>query len=195
MVVDERAASDGQIARVGDAAPGAAAEMAILIVDALESLRRVVGQYNVRERQVGVGVVQDAAAVAAEGDGGINPGLPVGDRHPGHGHRPAQDVEDPAGIVAADRQPFGARTLDVEVVGDLQLAAGQGDGPVQTGGEGDHVGAGVGVSVDDGLAQRLSAAVAEVQDRECAEHGPIFQAIQQRSCMSGTPLSRAQPPG
>src|SRR5262249_50723278 len=62
----------------------------------------------------------------------------------------AADAEDAAGVAAADSQPILARTVDRQVVVDVQLAAGQRDGTVAgRGGEADRVCAGVGVSGKD----------------------------------------------
>ena len=80
----------------------------------------------------------------------------VGDGQVVDAHRhAAADPEDPAGVVAADGQPVGARAVDPQVVRDAQLPARQGDGAVTSrGGEADQVGAGVGVGVEDRLPQR-----------------------------------------
>src|SRR5262249_21746637 len=51
----------------------------------------------------------------------------VADLHVG---RAAADAEDAAGIVAADGQTMDSRAVDGHVVGEAQLAAGQGDGAV-----------------------------------------------------------------
>ena len=103
-------------------------------------------------------------------------------RHPGDGHgHAAADVEDPAGVVAADGQSVRARAVDGQVVRDAQLAAGQRDRAVASrGGEVDQVGAGQGVGVEDRLPQRAGAAVGEVLDRERARHGPVLQGLQPR---------------
>src|SRR6516164_3569369 len=53
----------------------------------------------------------------------------VGDRQPGDGdRRPTADGEDAAGVVAAYGQLVGPRAVDVEVLADRQLAAGERDG-------------------------------------------------------------------
>src|SRR5262249_45265184 len=77
----------------------------------------------------------------------------------------AADVEDAAGVVAADGQPALAGPGNGQAVGDVQLPAGQGEGTVQPGGEADGVGAGVGVGVQHRLAQRTGAVVGEVHHR------------------------------
>ena len=78
----------------------------------------VVGQDGMGEGQ-GAGV-QDAAALPN--------GPPVGDGQVVDAHRhAAADPEDPAGVVAADGQPAGARAVDPQVVRDAQLPARQGD--------------------------------------------------------------------
>ena len=99
------------------------------------------------EGQGGPGLVEDAApAEAADG-------RPVGDRQVGDGHgRVVADVEDPTGVVAADGQPVLAGAGDAQVAGDAQRAAGQADGAMQIGTEGDGVGPRVGVGVEDRLA-------------------------------------------
>src|SRR5262249_14956327 len=109
----------------------------------------VVGQGILIEGQGGTGLVEDAgpAETGDRGAGLVVPGdTAVGDRQAGDAHRGVvADVEDPAGVVAADGQGVGARPIDHQAVGDGDLAAAQGDGAVQAGGELDRVGAGVGV--------------------------------------------------
>src|SRR5262245_27978455 len=129
----------------------------------------VVGDDSIGEAQTAA-VVPDAATT-------VRPA--AGDGQPVHGHvDAAADLEDPAGVVAADCEPVGARAVDPQVVGDAQLAAGQGDGALQAAGESAHVGPGVAVGVEDRLPQRAGAAVGEVQDREGARQGPAFQGLQ-----------------
>jgi hypothetical protein len=67
---------------------------------------------------------------------------------------------------------------DPQVVGDGQRAAGQGDGALQPAGEADSVGPGVGVGVEDGLAQRAGAVVGQVQDGEGAGQRPVFEYVE-----------------
>ena len=55
--------------------------------------------------------------------------------------------KDPAEVVAADGQGVGARSVNREAIGDVQLAAGQGDGAGR--GEVDRIGPGVGVGGRD----------------------------------------------
>src|SRR5262249_61301348 len=71
-------------------------------------------------------------------------GVPAGDGQAVDTHRHAAvDLKDPAGVVAADGQPAGARPVDGQIVCDAQLTAGQGDGAVTSrSGEADQVGAG-----------------------------------------------------
>ena len=102
--------------------------------------------------------------------------VPAGDGQVVDAHRrAAADVEDPAGVVAADGQPAGARAVDPQVVRDAQLPARQGDRAPQPVGEGDDVGTGVGVGGRDRRPQRAEAAVGEVADREGAEDDAILQ--------------------
>src|SRR5262249_1039045 len=90
--------------------------------------------------------------------------------------RAGADLEDPAGVVAADGQAVSAGAVDAQVVCDQQLPARQGDGAI-TGrrGEPDQVGAGAGVGVEGRLSQGCGAAVGEVADREGAGDGPVLQ--------------------
>src|SRR5262249_61272237 len=147
-VAAERAVSDGQgAALVEDAAALAP------IARGAESL--VLGHDHPAQAQAAAGVPDAAAVVRAA----------VRDRQvvDGHGNA-AADPEDRAGVAAADGQYTGAGSVDRQGVGDVQLAAGQGDGAVQPGGEVNHVGTGRDVSGQDGRPQRPEAAVSEVQD-------------------------------
>jgi hypothetical protein len=84
------------------------------------------GQEIVGERQGAE--VQDRATRAGQ-NGRAAVGQAVGHRQPGDGHgRAGADVEDPAGVVAADSQLIGTQPLDVQALGDGQLAAGQCNG-------------------------------------------------------------------
>src|SRR5262249_2953570 len=139
QVAEEGTAGDGQLSRtdVGEAAAPGAPDLDehgdAGIADDL-----IVGQDVVGERQVAQ--IQDRAAVTGE-DGRAAIGEAVGHRHPGDGDGQAgADVEDPAGVVAADGQLVRARSFDVQVLGDGQFAAGQRDGlALETGGEVDGV--------------------------------------------------------
>src|SRR5262249_23303709 len=111
----------------------------------------VLGHDHLAEAQAAADVPDAAAVVRAA----------VRDREvvDGHGNA-AADPEDPAGVVAADGQPVSAWAVDGQIVRDAQLTAGQGDGAVTSpGSEVDHVFAGVGIGVEDRLAQRAGAAV------------------------------------
>src|SRR5262245_32565970 len=124
----------------------------------------------------GIGEAQTAAVVP---DAATDVRPAVGDGQPVEGHvDSAADLEDPAGVVPTHGQPVGAGAVDRQVVGDPQLTAGQDDGAVQAGSELDHVGSGVAVGVEDGLAQRLGAALGQVPDREGAGQGPALQVLQ-----------------
>src|SRR5262249_44636873 len=105
--------------------------------------RRVVLQDITIEGQRGPGLVEDAAP--AEGGALVGGHAAVGDRQAGDAHRGVADVEDAGGAATADDQLVGARPVDLQVVGDAQLAAAQADGAVQPRGEVDYVGPGVGV--------------------------------------------------
>src|SRR5262249_50135099 len=119
-IADERRAADGG---------GAAAGGVGLIPEGPAHYRGlVVAEDVVVEVDGGAGLVHDAAAALLGGIGRAL-GAAVGDGQTGDGHgRPALDVEDPTGVVAADGQLVGAQPLDVQVLGDSQLAAGQRDG-------------------------------------------------------------------
>src|SRR5438552_1517157 len=131
----------------------------------------VVGQDVVGEAQ-DTAVVHDAATAKTR-----NQAVADGQAGDGHG-RSAADVKDAAGVVAADGQLFGAGTIDGQVVRDVQLTAGEGDGALHFGGEVDRIRAGVGISIQDRLPQRAGAAVGEVQDREGAGQRSVLQNLQ-----------------
>src|SRR5262249_14439287 len=115
------------------------------------------------------GLVGAAAAAAIED-------AAVGDGQAGDGHGgPALDVEDPAGVVAADGQLRGARPLDVQVLGDGQLA-GQRDGLAgEAEGEDDGVAA---VGGGDLRPQRAGAAVGGGEDGQRAGQPAVFQRFE-----------------
>src|SRR5262249_22619300 len=69
------------------------------------------------------------------------------------------EVEDPTGVVAADGEGRGTRSLDVDVVEHRKLTGGQVDVAAESGLELNDVGAGGAVGVDDGLAQAAGARV------------------------------------
>src|SRR5262249_28582562 len=127
----------------------------------------------------GPGLVEDAAP--AEGGALVGGHAAVGDRQAGDAHRGVADVEDAGGAATADDQLVGARPVDLQVVGDAQLAAAQADGAVQPRGDVDYGGPGVGVGGGDRLPQRADAAVGQVANREGAGHYPVFQGFQPQS--------------
>ncbi len=89
---------------------------------------------------------------------------------------PLLDVEDLAGTAPADGQFAGAQPLDRDVAGEVQLAAGQGDGlAFELAGEGDGVAAG---GVGDLLPERSGTAVIGVADDERAEQGADLQRVE-----------------
>src|SRR5207244_791916 len=131
LILPERAAGDGQGGVIQDGPPaadgGEGAEAATagqgLVVGELSGVDA--GHADAVERQAAL--VQDAAAGAGVSRGAAV-GQPGGDGQAGDGHIGAGlNVEDSAGVVAADGQLIRARAQDLEVVGDCQLAAGQGD--------------------------------------------------------------------
>src|SRR5262249_25473505 len=95
----------------------------------------VVAEDVVVEVDGGANLVQDAAAGLLGGISRACRGA-VGDGQLGDGHgRAALDVEDAASVVAAHGQLVGARPVDGHAAGEIELAAGQGDGAVKAGGE------------------------------------------------------------
>src|SRR5262249_43225059 len=156
LVVAQRTIGDGQdsAGRVEDAAaPG-------LTTRAAESL---VGRQGAVGDGQGAGVVDRAAVL----------GWSVGDRQAVEdGGDAAADLEDPAGVRAADGQPVGARTGDQQAVRDVKLTADQGDGALETGGEVDDVNARLSVGVQDRLPQRAGAAVGKVGPADDPGQGP-----------------------
>src|SRR5262249_12256071 len=126
---------------------------------------------------VGEDRVADGQGAGVEDAGPI--GRPaVGDRQVGDGYRDAAvDLEDSAGVTT-DGQLLGGGAVDLQVIGDVQLAAGQGDGAAQPRGEVNPVGAGQAVGVQNRLPQRTGAAVSQVQDCEGAGQGPALQGFQ-----------------
>ena len=129
LVVGNRAVGHIQRAEILDPAAERAAEAVedgrggddhVRVAD-----RLVAVDDNLVESQVAE--IQDAAAAA-----GVARGAAVrqagGDGQTLDGHvRTALNVEDPAGVIAADGQLLRAGTHDFQVVGDRQLAAGQRD--------------------------------------------------------------------
>jgi len=101
------------------------------------------------------------------------------------------DIEHLAGIVAADREPAGARAFDVQVFRDLQRAThrGQRDGARDTTRERDGV---PGTGTADRVAQRSHAAIVRVGDKVDIEQGSIFHDFEQGT---GRPAAaKSRPP-
>src|SRR5262249_41482778 len=104
--------------------------------------------------------VVDAAAVK---DAGVAPG----DRQAGDEHGLAGlDLEDAGEVAAVDGQLVGPGAVDLDGVGKVELAAGQGDGAGQPVVKDDVVGPGVGVGPGDGGAERAGAGVGQGADVE-----------------------------
>ena len=82
------------------------------------------------------------------------------------------------GVVAADGQLVGAGAVDRQVVRDVEFAAGQGDRAGQSRLEGDDVGAGVGVGLGDGVAQRAGDPVGQGRDVESRQDQAALQLFQ-----------------
>jgi hypothetical protein len=146
LVVDEGSVVDGEGPRVEDAA----AQGVHVGGRAREADDLVVGYDGTGERQ-GAGV-QDAAAPQK--------GVPAGQGQVVDAHlRAGADLEDPAGVVAADGQAVSAGAVDAQVVCDQQLPARQGDGAI-TGrrGEADRVGTGAVVGSSGGHRRPWSVA-------------------------------------
>src|SRR5262249_16803760 len=148
QVVEEQTVGDGEgvVGPARDIIDGTA------VAVAADAEGFIVRQDVVGNGQVGAGV-EDGATPGRRTD---HPA--VGDRQAGDGGRPpGADVKEPAGVVAAEGQLIGARALDVQVLAERQLAAGQGDGlAAQAGVEDDLVTA---LGVGDYRPQRPVAAV------------------------------------
>src|SRR5262249_34936590 len=108
----------------------------------------------------------------------------------GDGHLRAGDIEDAAGVIAADREAAGAGSVDRQVVGDAQFSAGEREGAADCWRESNGVRPGGGVGVQDGLAQRAGAGVLEVEDGERTGDGTVLQRFEGRSGAAGV-ASRA----
>jgi hypothetical protein len=123
-----------------------------------------------RQRQVAADV-EDAAPQVG--------GVSVGDRQAAYGHVQAGcNFEDTAGVVAADGQSVGPRTVDRHTTRDEQFAAGKRDGAVQAAGKGDGVDAWAGIGRGDLGPQGTGAAVLKVQDGEGAGQAAVFERLQ-----------------
>src|SRR5262249_49391213 len=156
---------DGAATGGGVAGEGAAAHRQR--PDVVDGGTEVGGEGAAAHRRRRATLVNQAAAVEA-GVAGENA---LSDRHrsevvdaaaalvPGNGQagdRPCPagfDLEDPGEIAAADGQLVGPWAVDLHVVGDVELAAAQGDRAGKTVVEDDDVGAGVGVGRSDGVAE------------------------------------------
>src|SRR5262249_42877975 len=159
-VADKHRVLDGQPAAVEDAA----AEGVHGGAEARPADDFVVGHDGVGEGQGAV--VADAAAPQGP--------VPAGDGQAVDGHhRASGDVEDPAEIAATDGQLARARAVDLQVVGDAQLPAREGDRAPGRVGEPDRVGARVDVGEQHGLPQRVRPAVGEGADGERAGDGAV----------------------
>src|SRR5262249_10780534 len=118
--------------------------------------------------------VVDAAAV-------VGAGVAPGDRQAGDGHLLAGlDLEDAGEVAAADGQLVGPGAVDLDVVGEVQFAAGQGDRAGQPVVEDDGIGAGVGVGPGDGGAERAGAPVGQGRDVERRWDDAAVQRLQIR---------------
>ena len=135
----------------------------------------VAGEHAVADRQRPE--VVDAAAVAGAG-------IAPGDRQAREAHRLAGfDLEDSGDIVAANGQRVGAGAVDRQVVRDVELAAGQGDRAGQPRLEDDDVGAGEGVGLGDGGAERAGAPVGQRGDVEGRQDQAALQLLQGQASM------------
>ena len=95
------------------------------------------------------------------------------------------DLEDPGDVAAADGQLVGAGAVDLQVVRDVEFAAGQGDRAGQPRLEVDDVGAGVGVGLGDGVAQRAGAPVGQGRDVESRQDQAALQLFQGQASTGG----------
>src|SRR5262249_11081500 len=108
---------DGGVA--GEGAVAHRRRGAMLVGQAAAYVGDVAGEDDAADRQRPE--VVDPAAVAGAG-------VAPGDRQARNPHRlPGLDLEDAGDVAAADGQPVGPGAVDLQVVGDVQLAAGQGD--------------------------------------------------------------------
>ena len=136
----------------------------------------IAGEGHGAEVQGGTAFVQDATPAALD----VPLDKAIRDRQAGDGHsRPASEVKDPAGGIAANGQFLRAQPLDVQVLGDRQLAVRQGDRVAcELLGELDRV---AGTGAGDHGAQRPTGAIVErARDRQRAEYGAIFEGLQPR---------------
>ena len=155
---------------------------------AVASIRRIAGRVSaddhVGQRQRAV-VAAHATAIV---DVSVVVGETAGDRHARQRHRAELNVKHSSVAVPADRQQVGPGPSDRRgaPVGQLELAAGQGDPlrAIEKVGEDDRVAPAVRVCLGNRRAQRTGAAVAGVADsqgrEQCAalefhHHRPQFQ--------------------
>src|SRR5262249_36733642 len=112
-IADERRVADGG---------GAAAGGPCLVPEGPADYQRVVVEKDIAVQvNGGADLVQDAAAALLRRIH-CALGAAVGDGQAVDGHgRARADVEDPAGVVAADGYQKGARPLDSHVAGEVQL--------------------------------------------------------------------------
>src|SRR5262249_39166512 len=125
---DSLVANEQALAEEQESAGLIADSAAPAVTAAVSALGSVTGQDDVGEGQAAA-VVQDASAHVGKSVSDCQ----IVDDHP----IAAADLEDPAAVVAAYGQEIGTRAMDSYAVGDVQLAAGQGDGAKQAGGEAD----------------------------------------------------------
>src|SRR5262245_49446273 len=104
----------------------------------------------------------------------------MGNRHASYGNvEPGANVEDPAGVIAADDHEARAWSLDVHAFLDIECAAGQCDPlacemPI----EDDDIAV---VGLADSAAQRTCTFVEIVEDRQRAEQAAIFKDFKPRN--------------
>src|SRR5262249_21398203 len=160
-VVREAAARDAQTRAVEDADGAAVGRGGVAGGGALCSRPRAAGgleDAGAAGRRVGVdghAIEGEVGAGAQDGAAIVDPGVAAAERQAGDAHIEVgdADVEEARQVVAVDGDDAGPGAADVHRVGDRDLAAGQGDGAGQPGGEDDVVGAGGGVGVEQRLAQ------------------------------------------
>src|SRR5262249_41128756 len=99
--------------------------------------------------------------------------------------RRAEDAEDARQAAGAYRELSRAWALDVHCGGDVQLAGRQVARPREARAESDDIDAGVGVGIENGLAERACAVVVEGRDEEGTEHGAWFECLQTRPAVTG----------
>lgn len=163
LVVDEDAVADLE------GSPGVIVEGPAVTVGSCSSLRPVPVQHDLVEGQL-PSVVSDAAAHWCDS---------FGDRQSGDARLDtARNVEDPAGIVATNREAEGAWPFECQVVSDVQFATSQGDLATDSLGERNQVRSGVGVRLLDRVAERTGGRVICIDDSEGTRQGPVLEDIE-----------------